>query len=101
MAWWARALFRVDGTALSAHDTAAYFADRNDITAQPTARALPAGSGRTTTEVIDYRQDERAPVTLVIVHGGGHSVPSQHPAPRVVGRTGNALTIDQIVETML
>ena len=101
MAWWARALFRVDGTALSAPDTAAYFASRNDITAEPTALTLPAGSSRTTTEVLAYHQNGRAPVTLVTVHGGGHSVPSQHPAPRVVGRTGNALTVDQIVEKML
>jgi len=101
MAWWARTLFRVDGTALSAPATAAYFAARNAITAEPTVHAVPGGSGSTSTEVLGYRQDGRAPVTLVTVHGGGHTVPSHHPGPRLVGRTGDALTIDQIVEQLL
>lgn len=101
MAWWARTLFRVDGTALSAPDTAAYFARRNAITTSPTARLLPTRSGPTTTEVLDYRQQGRSPVTLVTVRGGGHTVPSHHPGPRLVGRTGDALTIDEIVEPLL
>jgi polyhydroxybutyrate depolymerase len=97
MAWWARTLFRVDGIALSALDTAAYFASRNDSTVEPTSRVLPSRSGRTSTEVHDYGGG----VTLVTVHGGGHTVPSQHPGPRVVGRTGDDLTIDEIVEPLL
>ncbi len=101
MAWWARTLFRVGGTALSATDTAIYFAGRNAITAAPSARTLPARSARTTTELLDYRQEGREPVTLVTVHGGGHTVPSHHPGPRLVGRTGDALTIDEIVEQLL
>lgn len=101
MAWWARTLFRVDGTALSAPDTAAYFAGRNAITTPPIAQLLPTQSGRTTTEVLDYREHGRVPVTLVTVHGGGHTVPSHHAGPRLVGRTGDDLTIDAIVERLL
>jgi len=101
MPWWARKLFRVDGTALSAPATAAYFAGRNAIAAEPTAHDLPPRSGGSTTTVTEYRQDGRAPVTLVTVRGGGHTVPSHHPGPRLVGRTGDALTIDEIVEQML
>jgi polyhydroxybutyrate depolymerase len=97
MAWWARTLFKVDGTALSAPETAAYFAGRNGSTGAPTSRVLPSRSGRTSTEVHAYGSE----VTLVTVHGGGHTVPSQHPGPRLVGRTGDDLTIDEIVEPML
>lgn len=97
MAWWARTLFRVDGIALSAPETAAYFARRNGSTAQPSSTLLPSRSQGTSTEVADYGSD----VTLVTVHGGGHTVPSPHPGPRIVGRTGDALTIDEIVERML
>jgi polyhydroxybutyrate depolymerase len=97
MAWWARAAFRIDGRALSAGTTAAYFANRNDSASEPTSRVLPHRSGRTTTEVHDYGKG----VTLVTVHGGGHTVPSHHPGPAIVGRTGDDFTIDEIVEQLL
>jgi polyhydroxybutyrate depolymerase len=96
MAWWARTAFKVDGTALSAPQTAAYFAARNGSTTEPVTRVLPQRSGRTTTEVAEYGSG----VTLVTVHGGGHTVPSHHPGPRVVGRTGDDLTIDEIVAAL-
>jgi polyhydroxybutyrate depolymerase len=97
MAWWARALFKIDGLALSAAATAEYFARRNGSQSEPVSRVLPQRSGRTTTEVHDYGEG----ITLITVHGGGHTVPSPHPGPRIIGRTGDDVTIDEIAEKLL
>lgn len=77
MAAWARLAFRVDGAMLSAPQTAAYFAERNGITAPPV----------TTADRTDYRQDGRASVTLYTLPGGGHTIPGPQPSPRLMGRT--------------
>lgn len=102
-AWWARALFKVDGTTLSAEATAAYFASRNGIRAAPVRSIVhPAGPrGRTTTTRTEYRDGEHPPVSLVTVAGGGHTVPAAKAAPAILGATGRDLTIDRIVEEML
>lgn len=86
MAAWARFAFRVGGEMLSTPETAAYFARRNGITAPPVTVDLPGGISRT-----DHRQDGHAAVRLYTVHGGGHTVPGPHPAPRLVGRTSRDL----------
>lgn len=86
MAAWARFAFRVGGELLSTPETAAYLARRNGITAPPVTDELPGGISRT-----DYRQDGHAPVRLYTLHGGGHTIPGPHPAPRVVGRTNHHL----------
>ncbi|MFG6401230.1 alpha/beta hydrolase family esterase [Microbacterium sp. P04] len=104
MAWWARALFKVDGTALSAPATAEYFARRNGLTAAPAMLLAPTGAGRrsgTQTEMTAYREEGRAPVTLYTVRGGGHTVPGPKAAPFVLGRTGDTPTIDGVVSDML
>jgi polyhydroxybutyrate depolymerase len=102
MAWWARKLFKVDGTALSAAATAAYFARRNGIDASPTTRPLVREDPRDAAmERTDYRGPGRASVALITVKGGGHTVPASKAAPRVLGRTGRALTIDAIVEELV
>jgi len=100
MAWWARAMFKVGGVALSAPATAAYFARRNGITAAPTAELLPASPAtrrRPRMEETTYREPGRPLVTLYTVHGGGHTVPGVKPAPAVLGRTGADRRIDDIV----
>lgn len=102
MAWWARTLFKVGGTALSASATAEYLAQRNGIGALPSTRTLPARRGdRTSTEVTTYREPGRASVVLYAVHGGGHTVPGASPAPAVLGRTGSDRSIDEIVDEVL
>jgi polyhydroxybutyrate depolymerase len=98
MAWWARTLFRVGGASLSATATAEYFARRNGITDAPSTDLGPAPApGRAAIDTVAYRQEGRAPVTLFVVRGGGHTVPGPAPAPRVVGRTGERPGIRDIV----
>jgi polyhydroxybutyrate depolymerase len=80
MSWWARALFKVGGRARSMPATAAYFAARNGITADPAV----ARTGEI--ERTDYRQDGHPPVTLITVHGGGHTVPGPPSSAGPAGR---------------
>ncbi|WP_431219960.1 alpha/beta hydrolase family esterase [Leifsonia xyli] len=104
MAWWARTVFKVDGLALSAVETAEYLARRNGITSAPSVRALPAPAGArrgAPMQETAYRQAGRAPVTLYTVLGGGHTVPGPTAAPRVLGRTGADRSIDEIVDGVL
>ncbi|SDZ25914.1 alpha/beta hydrolase family esterase [Herbiconiux ginsengi] len=100
MAWWARAMFKVGGAALSAPATAAYFARRNGITAAPAVEMLPerpAGRKGARMEETAYREPGHPPVTLYSVLGGGHTVPGAKPAPAVLGRTGADRGIDELV----
>jgi polyhydroxybutyrate depolymerase len=82
-------VFHVGGRALSAEQTAAHFAARNEITEPATTTTLAhrQGSGKTSVIRTDFRQDGKAPVVLYSVHGGGHTVPGPHKAPFVLGRT--------------
>ncbi|MCY1136946.1 hypothetical protein OWR29_02985 [Actinoplanes sp. Pm04-4] len=86
MAPWARFAFKVGGEMLSAPETAAFFAARNGITTPPTTTDVSAEITRT-----DHHQHGHAPVRLFTVHGGGHTVPGPHPAPRLVGHTSQEL----------
>jgi polyhydroxybutyrate depolymerase len=104
MAWWARKVFKVDGTSLSAPATALYLARRNGTTTAPAVTSMPerAGSRRgTRTEVAAYRETGMAPVTLYTVHGGGHTVPGPKAAPFILGRTAGAPAIDVVVGEVL
>ncbi len=84
--------FRPRGLGLSARETAAYFADRNGITAAPTSHDLGRRAGdRTSVERTDHRQDGRAPVTLYTIHGGGHVVPGPGRPPFIMGRSTRSL----------
>ena len=101
MAAWARFAFKVGGEMLSTPDTAAYFASRNGITAPPVTVELPHrdAAGKTSMSRTDYREEGRAPVTLYTVHGGGHTVPGERPAPALMGRTGSDVSAaDAIAE---
>lgn len=87
---WARRAFLVGGTSRSAPETARYLARRNGITGGPLVTRRPAGgrrTGGTWIEQTDYREEGRAPVRLLTVHGGGHTVPGPRRAPFVLGRT--------------
>ena len=90
MSWWARRLFKVGGRSRSAPATAAYFAEHNGITTAPTTKPIDRrtdSTSKTWVERTEYRQDGHPPVTLLTVHGGGHTVPGPQKAPFVVGRT--------------
>lgn len=90
--------FRPRGLGLSAPATAQYWADRNGITTAPSV-AVVAGrdSDRTRIERTDYHAEARPPVRLYTVHGGGHVVPGDKKAPRIMGRTSRQLrTVDEI-----
>jgi polyhydroxybutyrate depolymerase len=86
--------FSPRGLGLSVPDTAAYYAQRNGITAAPTTTPLTSPATRhTRVERTEYRQPDHSPVTLYTVYGGGHSIPGPKNAkPRILmGRTDHTL----------
>ena len=100
MARWARALFKVRGTSLSAPETASYFARRNRIEVPPPRARAPAatpGRPRTWVERTEHQQDGRPSVVLYTVHGGGHTVPGPARAPRVLGRTTSDISTADVM----
>lgn len=101
--WWVRALFRIGGSSLSATETAHYFARRNGIGTPAASSDVPQGAlaRGTRVERVDYREAGRAPVSLYIVHGGGHTVPGPQAAPPVVGRTTGDISVLGIVRELL
>ena len=83
--------FRPRGPGLSASDTAAYYAARNAITTPPTVHRLTAPDRHGLwAERTDYQQDGSFPVTLITIHGGGHTIPGPKRAPRIMGRTATS-----------
>jgi polyhydroxybutyrate depolymerase len=78
------------GSVLSAHDTAAVFATRAGHTEDPTRIALPdrdPGDG-TRVELLSWRRPPLPEVGLMVVAGGGHTIPQPHPVfPAFVGPT--------------
>jgi len=107
MKWWARTVFKIDGIALSAPDTATYFAHRNGMSAAGTTTQVPsrATGDRAPMQRLEIREPGHAPVILFTVEGGGHTVPTPTPAgglsALVVGRTGTAIGIAEIVREVL
>ncbi|MFT4305668.1 MAG: PHB depolymerase family esterase [Microbacterium sp.] len=92
--------FRPRGLGLSAPQTAAYWALRNGIAAPPARLPLPR-LPRDVTRVdrLDYTQDGKAPVRLYTVHGGGHVIPGNKKAPRIMGRTSRGIrTAEEIAD---
>ncbi|AMM22081.1 hypothetical protein AX769_20425 [Frondihabitans sp. PAMC 28766] len=73
------------GLGVSARDTAAYFAGRNGISTPPVETA--ATTGRPQVTRLDYSAPGHAPVRLVTVEGGGHTIPGPKRAPRIMGAT--------------
>ncbi len=103
MRWWVRALFRIGGAGLSAPETAEYFARRNGISAPPMTMPIPSGPRARDTRVdrVDHREPGHAPVTLFVVHGGGHTVPGPQAGPALVGRTSGDISMPGIVRELL
>jgi polyhydroxybutyrate depolymerase len=83
------------GNVQSTLATAQYWANLAGHRAPPVLRDLPnsdRGDG-TTAKRHDWTGDGRPPVSLVVIEGGGHSIP--HPkirAPRLLGRTSHDLS---------
>lgn len=101
MPGWAQRVFKVGGAALSAPETAAYFADRNGISAPPATHRIsaPAASPKLWVSRTDFEQAGLPPVRLVTVHGGGHTIPGPKKAPRLIGRTATDVTAaDELAE---
>ncbi|GAA2700730.1 alpha/beta hydrolase family esterase [Actinoplanes palleronii] len=98
MRWWARTLFQVGGRSRSAPDTAAYFAARNGITADPVRTTLP-GTGPTSVSLTSYQQPGRPPVALYTVHGGGHTIPGPRNTPAIMGRTTHDINTADLLAT--
>lgn len=100
---WVRTVFRIGGSSLSAPATAQHLARRNGIDAPPVTTPLPVGpqARGTRVERVDHVQGGRAPVTLYVVHGGGHHVPGPKAGPALVGRTGGDISALEIVRELL
>lgn len=101
---WARRVFRVDGVALSAPETARYLAHRNGMTGEPAVTRLPVPGrrrARTWVEQTDYREEGHRPVRLLTVHGGGHTVPGPRRAPFVLGRTERRVSAASLMTEFL
>lgn len=81
--------FRPRGWGLSAPETAAYYAQRNHITAAARLRTVAPRTSKDpcTVEQTAYCQDGRQPVVLYTIHAGGHTIPGTKKAPFVLGRT--------------
>jgi polyhydroxybutyrate depolymerase len=103
VSWWVTAVFEFGGGSLSARQTGEYLARRNGIRALPVTRMLPAGPGArgTRVEQVDHWEPGKAPVTLYVVHGGGHTVPGPRPSPRFLGRTAGDISVAGIVRDLL
>ena len=104
MSRWAQSFFKVGGRTLSARDTAAYFAARHGIRAEPVTETVPAGpasDGRTQVVRTTYRQERVPPVVLYEVRGGGHTIPGPRRSPRVMGRTATDVTLLELVTDAL
>lgn len=103
MPWWVRRVFLIGGSTLSAGGTARYFARRNGIGASPAATAVRPGPDARGTRVerVGYREPGRSPVTLFVVHGGGHTVPGPKAGPAIVGRTTGDISILDIARELL
>ncbi|MEU4929625.1 PHB depolymerase family esterase [Streptomyces yokosukanensis] len=91
---------RPRGLGLSAPETARYYAQRNQISAEPVTEQLGrtkgggTGRGKTSVTALHYRQPGRPPVSLYTIDGGGHTVPGTKRAPFLMGRTD--LTFDTV-----
>jgi polyhydroxybutyrate depolymerase len=97
MQWWTRSLFKVGGRALSMPETAAYCASRNGIDGEPAARTLPGSTAGTSVELTEFRHDDRPPVALYTVHGGGHTIPGPRKAPAILGRTNQDVNTADLI----
>jgi polyhydroxybutyrate depolymerase len=86
------------GIGLSAEATAAFFAERNGISAEPTRELLPpVTESEPTVELTDYRQSGLPEVRLYTVHGGGHVIPSPHRAPVIMGHSTRELVAADVI----
>ena len=93
---------RPRGLGMSAQDTAAYYAARNQITAPPVTHRVTEPDRRGIwAERTDYRQDGAPPVALFTVHGGGHTVPGPKRAPRIMGPTATAPVAADVIADFL
>lgn len=91
-------LFGVEprGPVMSSYDSARYFAERNDISSEPTTEQVT--EGRLTTTVTRWRENGHAPVDFYAIEGGGHTIPNpEHLAPLVLGRTARHLDTGALV----
>ncbi|WP_414170119.1 alpha/beta hydrolase family esterase [Streptoverticillium reticulum] len=93
--------FRPRGLGLSAPQSAHYYAQRNQISADPVTEQVggadDVGAGRrrvTSVTALHYRQPGLLPVSLYTVDCGGHTIPGTKKAPLLMGRTD--LTFDTV-----
>lgn len=85
----------------SAPQTATYFAKRNGIAGPALSRVLPHRQARDKTSVAltEYREADKAPVSLFTVFGGGHVIPTKGMRlSTLAGRTTQDL---DVVEEMI
>lgn len=83
--------FQPRGTALSAHDTASYFASLNGIRTPPVSEELQHGP-HFRVNLRRFEDDPLPPVAQYIIEGGGHVIAGPNVAfPRLMGATDREL----------
>jgi polyhydroxybutyrate depolymerase len=86
------------GLGLSALATAAFFAQRNGITAAPTRELLPSVTGTAPSiELTAFRESARPEVRLYTIIGGGHVIPGPHRPPAVMGHATRELVATDVI----
>lgn len=78
-------LFYKNGNVLSAHQSAQYFADLNQLTAPAAARQI-TNPDQTRLEHLVWQGKAKTVVELVVIHDGGHGLPQPYwRRPRLLG----------------
>jgi polyhydroxybutyrate depolymerase len=88
------------GNVQSTRATAAYWASLAGHDASPAVSALPDGDPADGTTVTrhSWTSAGRPPVALLVVNGGGHTIPHPHArAPRLLGRTCHDLSSPEVI----
>lgn len=78
-------LFYKGGDVRSSRASAQYFADRNNFAGVPVTNQTPVADG-VSVEQVRWRNDAKAEVELLAIHGGGHGLPQPYwRHPRLLG----------------
>jgi len=78
-------LFYKGGNLRSSRESGQYFADLNNIAGTPETKQTPVADG-VNVEQVFWRNDSKAEVELVAIHGGGHGIPQPYwRRPRLLG----------------
>ncbi len=88
------------GTVKSAFNSARYWAELNDHSGKGNNKVWPKSQSadETSVESLHWAEPDKFPVTLLTVHGGGHTFPNLlYSAPRILGTTSHELDAAEVI----